>query len=117
MADSAVFYLARRFVFRLGDFFHHWYVDASRWFFHACISSLEHFDRTLAVRVTFSHFFEPLYKDYSIIGRVLGFIFRSGRILIGGIFYIFLVLVYALVYLLWLLVPPFLLFSVVRNIR
>lgn len=116
MADSAPFYLIKRFIFRIGDFFHHWYVDASRWFFHACVSSLEHFDRTLAIRVTISHLFEPLYKDYTIMGRILGFIFRSGRIVIGSIFYIFLLLIYAVLYLAWLLVPVFFIFSIVRNI-
>lgn len=107
MADVALVYLFRRLMFRIGSFFEHWYHDGSVWFFHACISSLEHFDQTLAIRVTLAHFSEPLYKDYTIIGRVLGVIFRSGRICIGGIFYFFLVAIYAAFLLLWLLLPVF----------
>ena len=47
-------------------------------------------DQSFAVAITLRHFFEPLYKDYSIVGRVLGIVFRSARVVIGGVCYLFL---------------------------
>ncbi len=62
-------------------------------------------DRSFALAITLRHFFEPLYKDYSIIGRILGIVFRSARIVIGGVFYLVLAFVFAIVYLIWLAIP------------
>lgn len=104
--DFALVYIVHRFFYRIGDFFHHWYFRASRTIAHAIISFFERLDETFAIRITLQHFFEPLYKDYSVLGRLLGVIFRTGRVLIGGTIYLFLALLFAFFYLLWLLVPP-----------
>lgn len=109
-------YLAGRFFFRLGDFFHHWYADGSRRFFHWFLSTLEHFDQTFAVRITLEHFFEPLYKDYSPIGRLLGLVFRAGRVLMGSAIYLLMSALFLLLYALWLSLPPFLLLNVFTNL-
>ncbi|HUZ92479.1 MAG TPA: hypothetical protein VNG29_00580 [Candidatus Paceibacterota bacterium] len=104
--NFALTYLIYRFAYRVGDFFHHWYYDGSRNFFHGFISFLESLDRTFAVRLTLKFLFHPLYKDYTIVGRILGFIFRSGRILIGVVVYAFFAVIFFAIYLAWLLVPP-----------
>lgn len=114
--NFALVYLGNRFLFRLGDFFHHWYAHASRRFGYAFTVILEHLDRTFAVKITLKHFFHPLYKDYSAIGRILGIIFRSGRIIIGVAVYIFWAAVFAAVYVVWLLIPPVIIFYVLRSI-
>jgi hypothetical protein len=114
--NFALVYLAGRFLFRIGDFFHHWYIDSSRVFFHAFISSLERLDRTLAVHVTLRHFTEPLYGDYTIVGRILGVFFRTWRVLIGAVVYLAVGMVFLAVFLLWLLVPPSLIFYALRAI-
>lgn len=107
-------YLANRFFCRLFDFFHHWYADGSRVFFNYFISRLERMDQTFAVRVTLRYFFQPLYKDYTIVGRILGVVFRSARLLIGAAVYLAAALVFAACYLIWLSVPILLIFSAVR---
>jgi hypothetical protein len=104
--NFAIIYLAHRILYRLGDFFHHWYWDGSRNFARAFIASLENLDRTFAVRLTFKFLFQPLYKDYSPVGRLLGPIFRSGRVAIGGLVYVCFALLFFFVYLAWLLLPP-----------
>jgi hypothetical protein len=114
--DFALVYLTGRFFYRLRDFFHHWYVDASRHFAYAFTAFLESLDRTFAVKITLKYFFYPLYKDYSVIGRVLGVIFRSGRIIIGVAVYAFWTALFGLVYLAWILIPPILIFYVLRSI-
>jgi hypothetical protein len=114
--DFALVYLAERFLYRSIDFFHHWYVDGSRVIIHRFISTLESLDRSLAVKITLLHFFEPLYKDYTIIGRILGVIFRTGRILVGSVVYLFLLAVFGVLYLVWLAIPAIILFYAFRKI-
>ena len=103
--DFAPVYLAKRAAFRLYEFFHHWYGDASRFMGHAFISSLERMDKTFAVRITLRYFFEPLYKDYTVVGRILGVIFRSIRIILGTAVYLVATLLFVAVYAIWLALP------------
>jgi len=110
--NFALVYIVRRFIYRLVDFFHHWYVDGSRNAFHYFLSTLEAADRTLSVRITLRHFFEPLYKDYTIVGRVLGIVFRSGRVLIGGAVYGFLAVMFLAIYAVWLTIPLFIIYGI-----
>ena len=108
--DFALIYLLRRAVYRFSDFFHHWYIHGTRNSFHYFISMLEKVDQAVAIKVTIRYFFHPLYKDYTILGRILGVIFRSGRILIGLLVYALLIVVFLLIYLAWILIPPTFLF-------
>lgn len=111
----SLIYLINRAVYRVLDFFHHWYVDGSRHLVHSFISFLEKLDRTLAIRVTFKYLFQPLYKDYTIIGRILGLIFRSSRILIALVVYAFFFLLFLAIYACWLLIPPAIIFYAVAK--
>ncbi len=79
------------------------------------MSVLEKADKSLAIRLTLKYFFQPLYKDYTIIGRILGVVFRSGRILIGGVCYLFLGLIFVVVYLIWVLIPPVIILLAATN--
>lgn len=114
--DFALVYLVQRFFYRLFDFFHHWYVDGSRAIGHRFISALESADRSFAVKVTLVHFFEPLYRDYSVIGRILGVIFRTGRIIMGALAYFFIALFFAFIYVVWLAIPATIIFYAARNL-
>ena len=104
--NFALVYIVNRFFYRIGDFFHHWYFHATRTMIHSLITFLERLDRTLAIKITLHHFFEPLYKDYTILGRILGVIFRTGRVLIGGIIYLFFGIIFLILCLIWVLIPP-----------
>lgn len=110
MGDFALGYLLQRFFYRIFDFFRHWYVGGSRTIAHSFISTLENIDRSLAVKITLQHFFEPLYKDYSVIGRTLGVIFRSARIAVGIVVYAVMVVCFVCIYVVWVLIPPTLIF-------
>jgi hypothetical protein len=113
--DFALVYLLQRFFYRFFDFFHHWYIDGSRVFAHAFISALEAADRTFAVSITLKYFFQPLYRDYTAIGRILGIVFRTGRIIIGAAVYLAIALLFAAAYLVWLAVPATVIFYAARN--
>ena len=73
-------------------------------------------DQSLAVAITMRHFFEPLYKDYSIVGRIMGIIFRTIRVFLGGIFYIFLAISFAIIYVAWVAIPIIIIYYAARNI-
>ena len=113
--DFSITYLVQRIFYRIGDFFHHWYVDGSKYLVRQFIYILESFDETLAIGITARHFFEPLYKDYSAIGRILGVIFRSIRILIGFVIYLLLGAIFALILLAWVATPALLVLFGIKN--
>ena len=114
--NSALGYLLYRFFYRFWDFFHHWYADASRAIFHGYVLFLERLDRRIALRITVRYFFQPLYKDYSIPGRFFGFVFRSVRIAIGVLVYTVCIAIFALSYLVWLLIPIVIILYVGRHL-
>lgn len=111
----ALTFLVHRIFFRITDFFHHWYMDGSRSFFHGFLSLLSALDRIFAVRVTARFFFSPLYGDYTLIGRVLGIIFRVLRILLGSAVYVLATAAFALIYLLWFSLPILIIYLIFLN--
>jgi nitrogen fixation/metabolism regulation signal transduction histidine kinase len=114
--DFSFVYLAQRLLYRFLDFFHHWYVDGSRAFGRSFMKTMRSVDDSFAVAITLRHFFEPLYKDYSVVGRIMGFFFRTLRVIIGGIFYLFLAVLFAIAYLVWIAIPITILYYAARNI-
>ncbi|MCS6789208.1 MAG: hypothetical protein NZ484_01405 [Patescibacteria group bacterium] len=103
--NFSLIYLINRFLFRLYKFLYNWYIKGVRWIFHYYISILESLDYYFAVKTNIIHFFEPLYKDYSIMGRLLGIFFRSFRIVVGSLVYLFISLLFLVFLLIWILVP------------
>ena len=114
--DFAPAYLVGRFTYRFVDFFHHWYVDGSREIAHRFMVALARADRTLAIKITLRHLFEPLYGDYTGVGRVVGLIFRLARIVVGLAVYACIAAVFILAYLAWILVPATLIFYAARSL-
>jgi len=96
-------------------FFKHWYKDGSKKFFHALIGFLEYLDRFFAIEITFKHIFEPLYQDKSLIGYVMGFLFRIIRIALALIVYLTVVLIFVALYLIWLAIPLFIVFKIIKS--
>jgi len=113
--DFSPAYLVQRFFYRLADFFHHWYIDGSRTIGHSFINTLASIDRSFAVKITLQHLFEPLYNDYSVIGRILGFPFRLGRVAIGSFAFLVVTVVFATVYVVWLAIPAAIIIYAIRN--
>lgn len=113
----SLLYLTSRFFFRLSDFFHHWYIHGSRNLAHGFVSLLERIDRVIAFRVTLRHFGEPLYKDYTFMGRIFGVIFRTIRLGLGALVYTALGICFGVVYLLWITLPFIALLAAYRDFR
>lgn len=115
MDDFALGYLAHRFFYRIFDFFYHWYYSGSRAIAHKFMTTIADIDKSIAIKVTLQHFFEPLYKDYSIIGRILGVVFRTGRILIGLLIYIVMTIIFLALFLVWIVIPPAIIFYLIKG--
>lgn len=108
-------YLFKRIIFRIKYFFRQYYITSFYFFSHFLVSFLEKLDRFFAFKITLKHFFTPLYQDYSLIGYLFGFIFRSLRILIGAIFYLLIIVIFLIFYFLWLIFPIFVIFKVIES--
>lgn len=71
-------------------------------------------EESIAVRVTLHLFFQPLFRDYSVVGRILGPIFRLGRLVVGGVAYAILFVLLLFAYVCWLILPIVLFWYVIR---
>lgn len=110
MDSFAPIYIAERIALRFLGFFKHWYVHGFILHRQAASRAIEAIDRSVAFRVTLRHFGEPLYQDRSIVGYILGFFFRSARIFLGLLAYLFLYSLFAAAYIVWAGIPILLLF-------
>lgn len=81
----------------------------------AFMATIASADQSFALRVTIRHFFEPLYKDYTFIGRILGIIFRTFRMCIGLVVYLFLAAIFLLVWVIWLIIPALTLYYAAKT--
>lgn len=107
-------YLFERFFFRAFEFIRQWYVGSAVAITHVLFRQLKSLDRFFALKITLLHFFHPLFGDRSILGRVLGIIFRSVRVFLASIVYLVLFLFALGAYLLWVAIPLFALFQIFR---
>jgi len=103
--NNALFYVIQHFFFHLFEFFRHWYVKSMKIYSNFVIDQLQQLDYSLAWRITLKHLFEPLYRDYTVLGYILGFGFRVGRLVVGGFIYLIIFAVAIGLYLFWLAIP------------
>jgi hypothetical protein len=103
-------YLASEFVRRPLVFLRRWYVDATEIFWAAVAEHAAGVDRIFAVKIMLRTLFLPLYGDYTIIGRILGPIFRFGRIILTLPFFAIYYGAAVALWLWWVLIPPYLLY-------
>ena len=101
-------YLVHRFFYRILLFIHGWYIGSFRVISRRTIDTLESLDRYWAVKITLRNLFQPLYQDRSMVGRILGFIFRSSRIVIASFIYLIVVIAAVIGYLLFAAFPIYL---------
>lgn len=106
-------YLVQRFFYRIFDFLRDWYVGGFLWFSHRSLNFLERLDRFFALKVTFRYWFKPLYQDYSFIGYVLGFFFRTVRLLAACLVYLAFAIISWVFYLAWAAIPVYLVYKII----
>ena len=112
MTHFALSYLAHRFFYRIVEFLRHWYVRSGKIYSNFVLDVLGRIDYYLAFKITLRNLFQPLYKDYTLIGYVLGFIFRVGRLAVAGVIYGIAFLIAVGLYLFWFFIPVVLIYLI-----
>lgn len=102
----ALSYLVQLALSRIAGFFAHWYVDGSRAFLARYRDASRSLEGLVASRSMLHLLFRPLYGDYSFVGRIIGPIFRTGRLAIGALAHLALAAAFLAAWLLWVLLPP-----------
>lgn len=102
----ALSYLVQLGLARIVGFFRHWYRDGSLAFLRAYKRYSRSLEDTVASRAMLHLLFRPLYGDYSVVGRIIGPIFRVGRLLGGATVHLVLAVAFGIVYLAWVALPP-----------
>lgn len=98
------------------DFFRHWYLHGFLRATHWSYNFLERLDRFFALRITVKNWLQPLYQDYTLIGYLWGFIFRTLRIFLALIVYGILVLISFGLFVLWSLIPLYVIYQILINL-
>ncbi len=102
---EVVSYLISRIPVAIYQFFYDWYVRAFYAFWRRVYVIFKSWDRFIAFRPTLRHWFQPLFQDYTTLGYILGFIFRTSRVVIGGAGMLVIFSVSAAIYFIWASIP------------
>ncbi len=98
------------------NFFSFWYITISKSFWNKEILFIKGIERDIGVLINLKLMFQPIFGDYSYMGRVIGPAFRLGRILIGFIIMAVSVVVVVIIYLIWIILPPLVFLMVFLNL-
>ncbi|MBI2013206.1 MAG: hypothetical protein HYS88_02050 [Candidatus Colwellbacteria bacterium] len=112
---GVISYLAGRFIFRVFEFLEHWYWGSFRVAGGKLIDLFRKWDRFFALKITVRYWLQPLYQDRTIIGYILGPIFRTGRIVVATLIYLLTAALAALLYFIWLIIPPYIVYKILTG--
>lgn len=82
-----------------------WYLESLIAFIRTWKNTISLLEEDLAVGLMLKLAFVPLFHDSTIVGRILSFVFRSTRILIGLFTFIFISILLVALALFWFLLP------------
>ena len=85
-----------------------WYATGLKWWQRFFKNLLVFLNSQLAVTLMATMMLTPLWQDTSLLGRILSFVFRSVRVIIGTVVMTVTVLAMGFWLLIWLLAPPLL---------
>ncbi len=107
-----IWYFVRNLALLIVFFFKHWYLDGFFAVVRTVARALGALEKSLALKVNLYFFFEPLYQERNIYGYVIGFLYRSLKLLLGGFLYAVIVVVGVAAYLLWAAIPAYILYRI-----
>lgn len=90
----------------------HWYFDSLLFLYGRLLGILRKLERKFAIKINIHFIFQPLYQERSIMGYVLGFLFRSLRITVGVLLYFLIIILFAMIYFMWFFIPIFVLLKI-----
>lgn len=107
-----IWYFVRNLASSILFFFKHWYLDGFFAVVRAVSRTLGSLEKSLALKVNLYFFFEPLYQERNIYGYVIGFLYRSLKLLLGGVLYAVIVLAGVAAYLIWAAIPAYIIYRI-----
>jgi len=80
--SQGFFWTAVNFILKdlIGDLLYFpiwWYSQGTKKMAVFCLKELKEASRHLAIKILLSHFFQPMYGQYDLAGRLISFFFRS----------------------------------------
>ncbi len=105
-----------RLIKGIEQFFYIWYIQSSRDFWEREISFIKQIERDIGIMINLRLITQPIFGDYSYMGRVIGPIFRLGRVLIGVAIITASAAVVVSLYLLWIILPPLVFLMIALNL-
>lgn len=97
-------------------FFHFWYVADTRNFGLRSLAILRGAEKEWGILVNLRLITQPIFGDYSTMGRVVGPVFRLGRVLLGAIWCLLLIGLLVVVFVARLILPPLVLYMIFANL-
>lgn len=98
------------------SFFYVWYVTGTFDFWNKEVAFLRAVERDVGFIVHIKHIADPLFGDYDIMGRIIGFFFRICFIIFGFLITSASVIFIACLYLVWIIVPPITFWMTLTNL-
>ena len=98
------------------NFFSFWYIQSSKAFWNKEILFIKGIERDMGVLINLKLMFQPIFGDYSYMGRIIGPIFRMSRVLIGFIIMAASIVSVVAIYLIWIILPPLTFLMVFLNL-
>lgn len=104
------------FIKEIINFFSFWYLQSSKNFWRKEISFIKQIERDLGMIVNLKLIYQPIFGDYSYMGRVIGPVFRISRVLIGLLIILTSIIIVVTIYLIWIILPPLAFLMVFLNL-
>ena len=105
-------FVGQQIFHELTCFFRRWYFERSNQLWSLVFYFLGALDKNFAVAINARLWLQPLYGDYSFVGRIIGPILRTLRIVFGSLIYLVILALAFFVWLGWVLLLPFLLWLI-----
>lgn len=110
-------YLPARLIENITAFLRHWYFDSFLNTSHFMLNVFEEMDRIFALKINFRNLLKPLYQDATVIGYLLGFVFRFFRVVVASAVYLVVFLISVVFYLTWLAIPIYVVYMISGHAR
>lgn len=115
LTDNALT-LPYRFLKGLGNFLSFWYIESSKDFWTREIGFIKGVERDVGILVNLRLITQPIFSDYTYVGRIIGPFFRLGRVVFGCLLVALSFAVISVIYLFWILLPPVALVMTCKNL-
>jgi len=105
-----------RFLKGIFNFVVFWYVKSSKEFWRQEIAFVRKVESDIGILVNLKLITQPIFGDYSAMGKIIGPIFRLCRVFIGSAIVIISLMVIIVSYVVWLIMPALVIVMVLRNL-